>query len=138
MLWILATTAREMVRISEQVIRKRHGLCPGFFSQRRLFRLASEIMVWENAKRGEIEMFSEPPNYVGCDCSETICSGLVGKDHPEENGPLTTPIFSNFVPNVSDVGLKFSLDGPYFSLNLGLLRYGGRHDHRSVPTLSLT
>jgi hypothetical protein len=134
LLWILSTTAREMVSISEQVIRKRHALRPGFFSQRCLFGMASEIMVWENAKRGEIEMFSKPPYYIGCNYSETICGGLVGKDHPEENGPLTAPILSNLVPNMSHVRSKLSLDGPDFCLNLRLLRDGGGHDHYPFPS----
>jgi len=88
----------QVVRLLQQIIRKRHRSGPRRFVEFGLFRLASEIEVREKSEAGEVEPIGHAPYYLCCHIAKMVSVAcFIGEQHAEEDRPLAAPVLRDLI-----------------------------------------
>jgi adenylosuccinate lyase len=73
------------------------------------------------------------PDDFGRHVAEPVLRGVVGENHPEEDGPFTAPVLADLVADMYRIRRETPLDCVNRRLNLGLLRDRGGQLHPPIP-----
>ena len=89
---IRALPVRQMIRLFQQVIGKRHRLCPSRFLQFCLFRLASEVEMWKHPKLHDVEVVCNAVDNPRPNLVVFWLARFVGEQDEEIGSPIAGPI----------------------------------------------
>jgi hypothetical protein len=137
LLRVFSTPLRKVMCIVEQVVCIRHLLLPCLFPYRRLFGLASVIVVWPHAKGIEIQMVGETQLHIVRYLTQAILGGVIRQNDLEEYGPLVLPVLTHAIPDTHNVGLERSLNLGHYIPDLVSLANSGGHEHMNSPPLRI-